>query len=130
MEVGGDQFLLSLPSSPLSWHEADARAVSLGQGWQLATVASQQLARQLLQLLGEDSCGLGQGVWLGGNSLAMEDSWVWVDGREVEGPLWGAGQPGQGDCMLLARGRWGARECLQGARGFLAHKGEYTGTTL
>ena len=74
----------------------------------------------------ERGCSLAR-VWLGGNSLAEEDQWVWPDGQQVseDSAMWGRGEParGRGECMMLAESEWKAADCLddKSVKAFLAH---------
>ena len=79
---------------------------------------------QVIKLLGEEGCELTM-VWLGGNSLAELDHWVWPDGQKVseDSAMWGRGEPGRGECMLLAESEWKTADCLDdtSVKAFLAH---------
>ena len=81
---------------------------------------------QVFRLLRERGCSLAR-VWLGGNSLAEPDLWVWPDGRQVSenSAMWGRGEPdpGRGECMVLAENEWEAADCLDDTTvmAFLAH---------
>ena len=82
---------------------------------------------QVFRLLRERGCKLAR-VWLGGNSLAEADQWVWPDGQQVSeesGGMWGRGEPapGRGECMMLAETEWEAADCLddKSVEAFLAH---------
>ena len=74
----------------------------------------------------ERGCSLAK-VWLGGNSLAEADQWVWPDGQQVsdDSAMWGRGEPapGGGECMVLAESEWQAVDCLDdtSVKAFLAH---------
>ena len=78
----------------------------------------------MIKLLGEEGCELTM-VWLGGNSLAELDHWVWPDGQKVseDSAMWGRGEPGRGECMLLAESEWKTADCLDdtSVKAFLAH---------
>ena len=77
---------------------------------------------QVTRLLTNAGCDLSK-VWLGGNSLAEEDHWVWPDGSKVsDATMWGPGQPGRGECMVLVDSKWQAAECLdsRSVKSFLA----------
>ena len=81
---------------------------------------------QVVRLLRERGCNLGR-VWLGGNSLAEADQWVWPDGQQVSqnSAMWGRGEPspGRGECMMLVESQWEAADCLddKSVEAFLAH---------
>ena len=77
---------------------------------------------QVTRLLTNAGCDLSK-VWLGGNSLAEEDHWVWPDGSKVsDATMWGPGQPGRGECMVLVDSKWQAAKCLdsRSVKSFLA----------
>ena len=66
-------------------------------------------------------------VWIGGNDIAEDDSWVWTGGDPVTGDLWGLGED-NGECMVLLDYYWYQRDCdgsQQVERAFLAQKGEF-----
>jgi len=124
--VAEHKFLLSVSTKGLSWPEADAKAVAHGVNWALATLDSRTEAEQVIRLLRERGCSLAK-VWLGGNSLAEADQWVWPDGQQVsdDSAMWGRGEPapGGGECMMLAENEWQAVDCLDdtSVKAFLAH---------
>jgi len=125
--VNKHKFLLSVQKKGLSWPEADAKAVAHGVNWALATLDSRAEADQVIRLLRERGCNLAGKVWLGGNSLAEADQWVWPDGKQVsdDTAMWGRGEPapGGGECMVLAEREWQAVDCLDdtSVKTFLAH---------
>jgi len=127
VSVDEHQFLLSVSDQALTWPEADAKAVAHGVNWALATLESRSEALEVFRLLRERGCKLAR-VWLGGNSLAEADQWVWPDGQQVSeesGGMWGRGEPapGRGECMMLAETEWEAADCLddKSVEAFLAH---------
>ena len=64
-------------------------------------------------------------MWIGGNDLAEENTWVWANGSPVNGNLWGSPSD-SGNCMLLTDYQWYERECegpLWANRAFLAMEG-------
>ena len=81
---------------------------------------------QVIRQLRERGCSLAR-VWLGGNSLAEADQWVWPDGQRVseDSAMWGLGEPapGGGECMMLVEREWEAADCLDdtSVKAFLAH---------
>jgi len=79
--------------------------------WKLAELNTRRDMDQLKQMLNKEGCMIDDmDVWIGGNDLADEDTWVWTDGEPVTGGLWGPGQ-GEGDCMALIGYDWYKKEC-------------------
>lgn len=75
----------ALTSGPLTWHEAEAEAVSYGG--HLVAVNDAAENAWLVATFGADR------MWIGFNDEASEGSFVWSNGDPVTYTNWGAGEP-------------------------------------
>ena len=94
-----------------SWAAAEAACQAVGADVFLATITSAQenaLASSVVPNVE---------VWLGGNDLVAEMTFVWVSGESFEYTNWRAGEPNNGDnedCITFQAqlgGVWDDRDC-------------------
>ena len=108
-----------------SWAASRQRCRSLGAGWDLASIRSDEVNRFLAELLTGET-------WMGASDGSVEGTWLWVDdgtafwrGDSTGGPVnrafanWDQSQPNGGanaDCARLvpdARAVWGDLPCTE-----------------
>ncbi len=70
---------------PRSWGASRRRCRSIGAGWDLASIRSEE-ENEFVDALGSDQ------LWIGGSDLASEGDWVWVDDGT---PFWEGRQNGR-----------------------------------
>ncbi len=105
-----------------SWEEARQVCRALGEGWDLASIRTQEEHEFTLELSDEQA-------WIGASDAAAEDRWIWVDdgslfyvgdggGQVVAGffEAWAATEPnnrGGADCArtVPGRGTWADLDC-------------------
>ena len=84
----------------LSWTDAESYCQSWSAGAHLASIHSVE-DQKFVQT------NFPQDIWLGGNDLAKEGTWVWSDGTPWDYSDWSSGQPDNGgsnqDCL---KGNW------------------------
>ena len=105
---------LAVDVVPRSWPDASMRCTLTG-GRLVSLHSSGDFDRAQAALR---AAGLVyERVWIGGNDLAHEGSWVWVDGTPVSGYVsWAPGEPNNAgnneDCLQLrGDGYWNDAKC-------------------
>ncbi|WP_405219711.1 C-type lectin domain-containing protein [Lentisalinibacter sediminis] len=99
---GGFEFGV-VDAEGITWSGADAAADSLGDGWTLASITSQDEFDLIVSLLPSAPANRTH-YWIGGTDFADEGTWVWIDGESF-GPYeaWWGGEPNNsGDEDYLA----------------------------
>lgn len=96
-------------SEGIFWSNADAAAQS--SGWYLATIASQDESDFIKSLLGTGYSDRSH-FWLGANDVAVEGTFVWVDGTPFVFTDWIGGEPNNLNnedylAMDFRNGSWG-----------------------
>jgi hypothetical protein len=70
--LGPDEHCYAVLGVSWTWEDARAGCLALGDGWDLASIRSDEVNRFLLGLLSFET-------WIGGTDSAVEGTWLWVD---------------------------------------------------
>jgi hypothetical protein len=79
-------------SENITWSNANAATIAMGNGWHLATITSaaeNAFISSLLPLNVPDRSHF----WLGGSDAAVEGTWTWVTGEAFVFASWWGGEP-------------------------------------
>eukprot|EP00091_Calanus_sinicus_P021995 TRINITY_DN6763_c0_g1_i2.p1 TRINITY_DN6763_c0_g1~~TRINITY_DN6763_c0_g1_i2.p1 ORF type:complete len:155 (-),score=17.92 TRINITY_DN6763_c0_g1_i2:114-578(-) len=89
----------------LSWHAAQARCEA--EGSNLVSIHSQEEKQFLATLYSSND----KDVWIGGNDIDIEGSWVWTDGSDWDYSSWVDGEPS--NCCGTPNTCCGGENCLE-----------------
>jgi len=115
---GNKSYYLSEGNVSLSWHVADAKATALGDENSQVSLIKVDSDEELMFINDIIACVDGESeVWLGGNSLAEKNKWVWMDGTPIKVTGWSK-RNSSGECMLgvanpnpYPKGQWVPAKC-------------------
>jgi hypothetical protein len=77
------------------WLLARELCMARGDGWDLATVSSQE---EHVFIIARLSALTTQDVWVGGNDLDSPGNYVWANGEPWDYALWDSGEPSNSAC--------------------------------
>ena len=88
----------------MTWFDAQARCEKEG-----SNLASVQTVEEKQFMVTLDS--LDNYVWIGGNDIDTEGSWVWIDGSAWNYTNWGSGEPN--NCCGTPNTCCGGEHCVE-----------------